>query len=197
MHKCVTILIDMTSYPKSGGPISRRVPDGDNKERLVCDTCGYIEYDNPKVVVGVVATAGDRVLLCKRDIEPQHGFWTLPAGFLEHGETAEDGARREAREEANADVALEALLAVYSIPRIGMVQLIYRARLNSEAVSAGHETQAVGLFAPDEIPWDDLAFPSVVWALRQHQELGDTTVFAPFTNPEGALGAYRPGRPAT
>lgn len=188
---------NMNSYPDNGGPISRRVPDGDNMERLVCDTCGYIEYDNPKIVVGVVATAGERVLLCKRDIEPQHGFWTLPAGFMEQGETAEEGARREAREEAHANVELTGLLAVYSIPRIGMVQLIYRARLKDENVSAGHETQAVGLFAPNEIPWDDLAFPTVAWALTHHQELGPAQTFAPFTNPEGKLGNYKPGKPAT
>lgn len=187
----------MTNYPETGGPIARRVPDGDNMERLVCNTCGYIEYDNPKIVVGVVATAGDKVLLCRRAIEPQIGFRTLPAGFMEQGETAEDGARREAREEACADVQLNGMLAVYSIPRICMVQIIYRGILVDGKAAAGHETEEVGLFAPEDIPWDELAFPSVVWALRHHQEIGAATSFAPFTNPDGAMGGYREGAPAS
>tara|TARA_Y100001970_G_scaffold216812_1_gene265423 strand:+ start:15250 stop:15771 length:522 start_codon:yes stop_codon:yes gene_type:complete len=159
------------------------VPDGDNRERLVCNVCGHIEYDNPKIVVGLVAIDNGRVLLCKRDINPQKGFWTLPAGFLEHGESPEEGALREASEEANAIAKIETLLSIYSIPEIGLVQLFYRAKLLNKDVSAGEETQAVGLFSKDEIPWSSLAFPSVEWALKHYQEIGSKKQFAPFTNP--------------
>src|SRR5262245_11249096 len=117
----------------------RAVPDGDNRERLVCRDCGFIQYENPKVVVGSVCLWDDRILLCRRAIEPSRGLWTLPAGYLEVHETPVDGARREAWEEARAELEIEALLAVYSIPRISQVQLIYRARLLSPAVAAGPE----------------------------------------------------------
>ena len=108
---------------------SRRVPDGDNRERLVCDSCGFVSYENPKVVVGSVCTWGERILLCKRAIEPRRGFWTLPAGYLEVREATGVGAAREAWEEALARIEIDALLAVYNIPRISQVQVIYRARL--------------------------------------------------------------------
>ncbi|MFQ3623855.1 MAG: NUDIX domain-containing protein, partial [Acetobacteraceae bacterium] len=120
----------------------------------------------PKVVVGSVAVSGERVLLCRRAIEPRLGFWTLPAGFLEMGETAENGALREALEEANAELAIEGLLGVFSIARIGQVQIIFRARLlDPDAIRPTAESSEVGLFGWEEIPWRDLAFPSVRWAL--------------------------------
>jgi ADP-ribose pyrophosphatase YjhB (NUDIX family) len=145
---------------------SRRIPPGDDRERLVCGDCGFIAYENPKVIVGSVVIEAGRVLLCRRAIEPRRGFWTLPAGFLEMGETAEEGARREAREEACAEIAIEDLLGVFSIARIGQVQLIYRASLARPGIAAGPESEAVDFFAWDEIPWGDLAFPSVRWALE-------------------------------
>ncbi len=111
----------MESYPESGGPIHRTIPAGDNRARLVCDACGYIQYDNPKVVVGAVAIWQDRILLCRRAIEPRTGYWTLPAGYLELNESTEDGAMREAREEAGAELRLNGILAVYNIPRISQV----------------------------------------------------------------------------
>jgi ADP-ribose pyrophosphatase YjhB (NUDIX family) len=182
----------MASYPESGGPIHRTIPAGDNMARLVCDVCGYIQYDNPKVVVGAVAVWQDRILLCRRAIEPRTGYWTLPAGYLELNESTEQGALREAREEAGAELRLNGVLAVYNIPRISQVQIIYRAELLSDDIAAGEESQEVGLFAEVEIPWQDLAFPSVRWALRQYDEIKDKASFAPFTNPDGETGDFDP-----
>ncbi len=172
----------------------QRLPDGDDRPRLVCADCGFINYQNPKVVVGTVATwqAADgieRILLCRRAINPRQGFWTLPAGYLELNESTEQGARREAWEEARAELDLEQLLAVYSIERLSQVQLIYRGRLRHPAVSCGPESLAVGLFAWPEIPWDDLAFPSVRWALGHHRAAPRSGGFPPFTNPASAQGA--------
>ncbi len=177
--------------PGGGGRMSRfvrKTPEGDNLPRQVCGDCGFIIYENPKVVVGVVATWEDRVLLCRRAIPPRKGFWTLPAGYLEVNESAIDGARREAWEEARAELAFDQLLAVYSIPRISQIQLIYRARLVSPKVSAGPESAEVGLFAWGGIPWDDIAFPSVHWALNHHRELRGQDTFAPRVNPPGEFG---------
>lgn len=154
------------------GPVVSRIPDGDDKPRLVCDDCGYIAYENPKIVVGSVAWLGERVLLCRRAIEPRRGFWTLPAGYLELNETTEEGAAREAWEEARARLEIGALLGVYNIPRLSQVQLIYRAVLIDPAIEAGPESLEVGLFTRDEIPWDDIAFPSVNWALDADERLG-------------------------
>ncbi len=167
---------------------SRRVPKGDSRERHVCDHCGFVEYVNPRVVVGAVCTWEDRILLCRRSIEPRRGFWTLPAGFLEEGETVEEGVLREAREEAGAELELGGLLGVYSVPRVSQVQLFFRARLRSPAVFAGEETLEVRLASWDEIPWDDLAFPTVHWALRHFEVVRDRAVFSPFTNPPGETG---------
>jgi ADP-ribose pyrophosphatase YjhB (NUDIX family) len=173
---------------------SRRVPTGDSLPRDICNSCGFIHYDNPKIVVGSVVTSGDRFLLCRRAIEPRKGFWTLPAGFMEHGETVEDGARREAREEANADIRIRDLLAIYSIPRIAQVQIMYRAELADPNFSAGVESLEVALFTWDEIPWQELAFPSVYWALTQFRSVAGQAVITPFGNPEGELGNVFPPR---
>ena len=173
---------------KPQGPVTRKVPEGDSRERMVCEDCGFVLYSNPKVMVGSVAHWQGRVLLCRRDIDPRAGFWTLPAGFLENGETTLDGARREALEEARAELEIDHVLAVYSIPRISQVQVIYAARLASPEVAAADETAEVGLFAWDDIPWSELAFPSVRWALqhwRESRETGDTAARA---NPPGATG---------
>lgn len=161
---------------------TRRVPAGDDRERLVCERCGFIHYENPKVVVGTVAHHGERVLLCRRSIPPRKGYWTLPAGYLELGETPEAGAHREAWEEARARLAIEQLLGVYSITRISQVQLIYRARLIAEDVAAGPESAEVDLFTWDAIPWETIAFPSVHWALRDYSATLNETDFAPRAN---------------
>lgn len=160
------------------------VPEGDNRPREVCDSCGYIAYSNPKVVVGSVLTEGGRALLCRRAIEPRRGFWTLPAGYLEHGETLEEGAAREAEEEAGATIQVDGILAVYSISRIGQVQVIFRSHFDGPAAFApGAESLDVRLFAWEDIPWAELAFPSVHWALHAWHELGNAPPAAPATNP--------------
>ena len=166
----------------------RRVPDGDERERDVCGRCGFVAYQNPKMVVGSVVTRGGRLLLCKRAIAPRAGFWTLPAGYLEERELPEEGAVREAWEEARARIRIRDLLAVYAIRHLSQIQLIYRAELLDEAIDAGPESEAVRLFRWHDIPWDDLAFPSVRWALRQHRQLGDGPAGAPFGNPDGSDG---------
>ncbi|HEY8351829.1 MAG TPA: NUDIX hydrolase [Sphingomonadales bacterium] len=176
---------------------SRRAVPGDDLERMVCDRCGWIHYENPKIIVGSVVEVTDesglsQVMLCRRAIEPRRGFWTIPAGFMEEHETTEQGARREAREEACADIEVRDLLAIYSIPRISQVQLIYRARLARPEFSAGPESLEVRLFSWDEIPWGELAFPSVHWALHHFAEARDRAVIAPFTNPAGELGNRLP-----
>ncbi len=163
---------------------SKLVPEGDNRPREVCDTCGYVAYDNPKIVVGSVVASGGRVLLCRRAIEPRHGFWTLPAGYLEHGETLEEGALREAHEEAGATIRADGVLALYNISRIGQVQVMFRARFEGEVrFEPGIESLDVRLFAWDEIPWDELAFPSVHWALHAWRDAGDAPLGPPAGNP--------------
>lgn len=176
---------------------SLAVPEGDDRRRLICDTCGHIQYVNPKIVVGSVVRWDDRVLLCRRAISPRKGFWTLPAGYLEEHETTEAGAKREAREEACAEIAIDALLAVYNITHLSQVQLIYRARLVTPEIAPGPESTDVGLFGQEAIPWEELAFPSVVWALTHERTAAAVQTFAPFSNPEGATGLSFPERPET
>ena len=170
------------------GNFVRRVPAGDTREREVCADCGFIRYENPKVVAGSLVIDAGRVLLCRRAIEPRTGFWTLPAGYMELGETAEEAARREAREEAEADLVIERVFAVYSIPRIAQVQVIFLAHLARPHIAAGIESQEVDFFNLDKVPWDDLAFPSVRWAITQFTGLDDKRNFTPFTNPPGERG---------
>jgi ADP-ribose pyrophosphatase YjhB (NUDIX family) len=166
------------------------VPDGDNRPRLVCADCGFINYENPKVVVGSVCTWRDQVLLCRRDIEPRKGYWTLPAGYMELNETTAEGAKREAWEEAQARIDLDGVLAVYSIPRLSQVQVIYRARLQSADVAPGVETAEVGLFRWEEIPWPDLAFPSVRWALDHYRQALARPGYPTQGNPPDEVGDY-------
>lgn len=158
-----------------------RQPDDDDRERRVCDHCGFIDYKNPHIVVGSVAVSDERILLCRRAIEPRSGYWTLPAGYLELHESPEEGARREAREEARARLEIDQLLATYAITRISQVQLIYRARLVSEDIAAGEESEEVGLFCLDDIPYDEIAFPSVHWALEHYRMIADQSGFTPFS----------------
>jgi len=181
----------MPAPPPDSTTFVRGVPDGDTLERDICQRCGFILYDNPKVVVGSVVRAGDQILLCRRAIEPRKGFWTLPAGYLELHETPEDGARREAMEEANATIEIESLLAVYTIPRLSQIQLIYRAVLVGEA-SPGPESLEVGLFDWDAIPTADIAFPSVHWALDHERRIMSDEASGPFANPHGKTGDILP-----
>jgi ADP-ribose pyrophosphatase YjhB (NUDIX family) len=159
----------------------RTIPAGDDRERRMCRQCGFIDYENPKIVVGSVVDHDNRILLCRRAIEPRDGYWTLPAGYLELGESPEAGAVREAWEEARARLVIDRLLATYSITRISQVQLIYRARLESPDIAAGPESREVALFKWEDIPWDDLAFRSVHWALHHFRKTRDETAFAPFS----------------
>ena len=164
----------------------RRVSDGDTSERDVCGACGHIHYSNPKIVVGSVVTHGDHILLCRRAIEPRKNFWTLPAGFMEERETPEDGAKREAREEACTEIVIDRLLAVYAVPHISQVHLMYRAKIELPVYSPGPESLEVRLFLWDEIPWTELAFPSVKWALNHWRESKDLEVFSPYSAPAWA-----------
>ena len=160
------------------------IPPGDDKERRVCQRCDFIDYQNPKIVAGSVVLKGDQILLCKRDIEPRKGFWTLPAGFMELGESVEEAAQREAQEEALATIEIDRLLAVYSVPRIGQVQVMFRATLIGD-YGVGPESQEVKLVDWKDIPWSELAFPTVVWALTHYAETRHLETFAPFANPPG------------
>ena len=165
------------------GPRLLTVPPGDDRERLVCPDCGFIAYRNPLIVVGSVAVWQECILLCRRAIEPCRGLWTLPAGFMEEHETTTEGAAREAWEEAGARIEIDDLLAIYQIPRISQVHMMYRARLLTDEIAAGIESAAVGLFDWDDIPWGELAFPTVLWALRDYRSRRGTTGFAPAGNP--------------
>jgi len=179
----------------------RRVPEGDNRERLICAECGFVAYENPKIVVGSVVAHDGRVLLCRRAIEPRRGFWTLPAGYMENGETVAEGAAREAWEEAQVRIAIDGILAVFSISRLGQVQVIFRARFAADSAdppyAAGPESLEVGLFAWDDIPWPEIAFPSVHWALNAWRDLGDAPLGVPAGNPpDDARGTQRLGETA-
>jgi ADP-ribose pyrophosphatase YjhB (NUDIX family) len=139
-----------------------RIPDdGDTKERAVCPSCATIHYENPLNVVGTVPYWGEKILLCKRNIEPRYGKWTLPAGFLELGETTAQGAARETMEEAGAQIEMQGLFSIISVARVGQVHLFYRARLLSDQFDPGSETLETRLYAEDEIPWDEIAFRTV------------------------------------
>jgi len=153
-----------------GAAVTHRIPEGDSLERAVCDACGVIHYQNPKIVVGCLPTYGDRILICKRAIEPRYGLWTLPAGFMENNESAAEGAAREALEEANAKVQIEDLYTVYSIPHISQVYMMVRAKLLDPDVSPGIESLEVKLVTADEIPWDELAFTMVKRTLEHYLE---------------------------
>jgi ADP-ribose pyrophosphatase YjhB (NUDIX family) len=145
-----------------GGAVVYRVPDdGDTKERAVCPACATIHYENPLNVVGTVPYLGDRVLLCRRNIEPCLGKWTLPAGFLELGETTAQGAARETLEEAGAEFEMESLFTVISVARVGQVHLFYRARLLNDQFNPGYETMETRLYTEADIPWDEIAFRTV------------------------------------
>ena len=166
----------------------RTTPSGDTSERDVCDKCGYVHYRNPKVVAGSVVHHEGRILLCRRAINPRKGYWTLPAGYMELEETVAEAAIREAREEACTDIIIEHVLAVYSIPRLSQIQIMHIARLDKPEFAAGEESLEVELFTWDDIPWDDLAFPSVHWALNHYKQVAGQPTFAAFNNPRGEDG---------
>lgn len=149
-----------------GGAAEYRVPADDNRERAVCGACGAIHYENPLNVVGTLPVWRDQVLLCRRAIEPRYGLWTLPAGFMELGETTEEGALRETTEEAGAHVTLQGLFSVLNVVRVGQVHFFYRAELHDTDFAPGIESLEVQLFREEEVPWDELAFRTVRETLR-------------------------------
>jgi ADP-ribose pyrophosphatase YjhB (NUDIX family) len=161
----------------------RRIPEGDDRERLICPDCNFVAYENPKVIVGSIIAEGDRVLLCRRAIEPRSGFWTIPAGYMEMGETVAEGAQREAWEEARARIAIDGVLALYSISRLSQVQVIFRTRWAEPGFEAGPESLEVRQFSWDEIPWNEIAFSSVRWALHTWYDTRGCTLPAAVLNP--------------
>lgn len=157
--------------PACAAPVTQRLPsDGDTRERAICTACHTVHYQNPLNVVGTLPVWQGQVLLCKRNIEPRKGLWTLPAGFMELGESTAQGAARETREEAGAEFELHGLISVISVPRVGQVHLYHLARLTSPVFAPGHETQEARLFAQADVPWDDLAFGTVRETLRCYFE---------------------------
>jgi ADP-ribose pyrophosphatase YjhB (NUDIX family) len=144
-----------------GAAVTLKIPAGDTLPRHVCDTCSTIHYQNPKMIVGCIAEWEDRILLCRRAIEPRLGLWTVPAGFMENGETTDQGAARETLEEANARVEVGPLYAMYNIPHINQVYILFRARLLDLDFSAGTESLEVRLFDEKDVPWESIAFATV------------------------------------
>ena len=155
----------------------REIPEGEDRERDVCPACGEMFYVNPKVIGGCIPTIGDKVVLCKRAIEPRYGKWTLPAGFMENRETTEEGAARETWEEAEARTVNMALYRIFDVPHISQVYVFYRCDVLDEKFGAGSESLESKLYAEDEIPWDELAFPVVVEMLREFFEDRKTQEF--------------------
>ena len=149
-----------------GHAITRRIPAGDSRERDCCDSCGAIHYRNPRPVVGTIPIWGDQVLLCRRAIEPRYGTWTLPAGFMELGETAGQGACRETEEEAGARIELGPLFSFIDVPSVEQIHIFYRARLLDTRFGPGAESLDVRLFHESQIPWDEIAFRTVFTTLR-------------------------------
>ena len=157
--------------------VSLSVPHADDRERHVCADCGHIHYLNPKLVVGTIPLWGDQVLLCKRAIEPRYGLWTLPAGFMEEGETLEEGAARETLEEAKARVTIEQMYVTLSLPEISQVYVLFRAKLLDLDFGPGAESLEVKLFSESDIPWDQLAFRTIDAALKHYYADRKTGVF--------------------
>lgn len=160
-----------------GKSVELRIPDGDNLLRYCCDACGAIHYQNPRVIAGTLVTQAGRILMCKRNIEPRKGLWTLPAGFMENGESLDEAARRETLEETRLQVRTTSLHAVFSLPHINQVYVFLCAEVVSGEPAPTPESSEVRMIAPEEIPWDQIAFPTVARALRFH--LGDIEAAPP------------------
>jgi ADP-ribose pyrophosphatase YjhB (NUDIX family) len=153
--------------PHCAAKLLIEIPTGDNMPRYTCGACNTVLYENPKLVVGCVAEFDDRILLCKRAIEPRLGYWTVPAGFMELGETLAQAAARETLEEACATVTLGSMLAIVDVPEASQVHVFYRGTLDEGRYAAGDESLEAELWAPDDIPWDEIAFRSGQIALKQ------------------------------
>jgi len=153
---------------RCGSVLALRIPPADDRERHVCDGCGHIHYQNPRVIVCALPCHEDRILLCRRAIEPRYGLWTLPGGFMENGESTLDAAVRETLEEAGARIRIEGLYSLYNVVHINQVHLFFRARLLDLDFCAGDESLEVGMFRARDIPWDAIAFPAVASTLAQY-----------------------------
>lgn len=153
-----------------GKTVVHRIPEGDNLPRFICEHCDIVHYQNPKLVVGCLPVWKEQVLLCKRAIEPSHGLWTLPAGFMENQESLEEAALRESREEANANLEIEGIYSVISLPHINQIYVLYRAKLLDLDFYAGPESLDVQLFNEEDIPWDKLAFRTIANTLEHYFE---------------------------
>jgi ADP-ribose pyrophosphatase YjhB (NUDIX family) len=153
---------------KCGHATATAIPEGDSHHREVCPSCHHIHYENPKVICGALAIWQDKVLLCRRAIEPRYGLWTLPAGFMELQETMQQGAARETWEEAEAKVKIDQLYCSYNIPRIGQVYMLFKGTLENGEFGAGEESLECALFDEADIPWDSLAFPSIYHTLKHY-----------------------------
>ena len=153
-----------------GAPVSARVPEGDTRHRHVCDSCDTIHYQNPNIVAGCIPEWEDRILLCRRAIEPRRGLWTLPAGFMENDETTLDAAKRETYEEANAKVEVLSLYTLFNLPHINQVYVIFRGKLIDTSYSPGSESLEVELYQEQDIPWGKLAFPVVQETLKLYYQ---------------------------
>lgn len=151
-----------------GAPVALKIPAGDSLPRHVCDVCGTIHYSNPKIVVGALAEWEDKILMCRRAIEPRHGYWTLPAGFMENGETTAQGAIRETLEEAQARVELGPMFSLINVPHISQVHIVYRARLLDLGFAPGAESLEVTLMDEARIPWNAIAFRTIALTLRHY-----------------------------
>ena len=151
---------------RCGGTLTQRIPPGDDRQRFVCDRCRTVHYENPRLVVGCIPEWEGRILLCRRAIEPRRGKWTLPAGYLENGETVADGARRETYEEACTELEDLVPYALFNLTFIRQVYLMFRAQMRSGEFGVGSESLAVRLFDPEDLPWDELAFPVILETLR-------------------------------
>lgn len=158
----------MNYCSRCGKKVSLTVPTGDTHARFVCDSCHTIHYQNPRMVVGCIPIWQNKILICKRAIEPKYGLWTLPAGFMENGETVEQGAIRETFEEAGAKVEIIRLHALYSLPQVNQVYAIYLAKMISENFNAGEESLECKLITIDKIPWDELAFTAIKFSLEKY-----------------------------
>ncbi len=160
----------MNFCTQCGARLEFRVPPGDHLARHVCDACGTIHYQNPRLVVGCVPEHAGSILLCRRAIEPRRGYWTVPAGFMENGETLQQAAARETREEALAEVEVGSLLSVVHVLHAQQVHVFFRATLSQAQFGSGSESLEVELVRPEDIPWPELAFPSTEFTLRRWLE---------------------------
>ena len=170
-----------------GQKIIKKIPEGDNRQRFVCEACGQIYYQNPKIITGCLPLYSDSVLLCRRAIAPRVGYWTLPAGFLENGEAASAGAIRETLEEANAQVKLSHLYTLFNLPHISQVYMFYIGELVDLNFSPGEESIETKLFREPEIPWKELAFPVITLTLKKYFKNREKNSY-PFTEEDVRAG---------